>query len=97
MGSNSTERHQENDEKNACLKKNPEDYNLTEEDLRKSLRLGSEGNEELKKLIIRTQTHEASIFGSNVHFNRKRMELESLIECKGMHALWFVLLSSGNH
>ena len=84
---NSSERHRASDQKKLCLRKNLEDENLTEEDLRKILRLGLEGNEEFQKLISHMQTCNSNIVGRNDYFHAKRMELESLIECEGMCTL----------
>ena len=82
---NTSERHQVNGQNNVYLRKNPEDDNLTEDYLRKILRPGSEGNEEFQKLFSHMQICNSNIVGSNAYFHRKIMELESLIECKGMH------------
>ena len=43
------------------------------------------------------QTRNVNFMGSNDYFHMKRMDLESLIEHKGMITLWFDLLAAGNH
>ena len=68
---NNSERHRVNDRKILCLKKNLEDEILTEEDLRKILRVGSEGNDEFQKLISRVQTCNSNIVRSDDYFHRK--------------------------
>ena len=79
------------------LRKHPEDDNLSEEDLGKIVRPRSEGNEEFQKVSIRMQTYNSIIVGINAYFHRNRMELESLIEHKGMCTLWFTLSEADNY
>ena len=94
---NTSDTHRVNGQKNVGLRKNPEYDHLNEENLRKMLLPGSEGNEKFQKLLNRMQTCNFNIAERNASFYRKRIELESFIEHKGMHTLWLTLSAAGNH
>ena len=91
---NINERHRINDQRNIYLKKNPEDANLTENDLRNLVR---DNGEEFKKLTNRMQTFNANIVGSNAYFWNKKKELEALMDQEGMCTMWFTLSAADNH
>jgi hypothetical protein len=91
---NTAERHRHNSQKSVYLNKNPEDDNLTEEEL---IAMVNERGPKLEKLIGRMQIFNANICGSNAYFNKKRRELNALIEQEGMCTLWFTFSAADNH
>ena len=69
---NINERHRINDQQNIYLKKNPEDANLTENDLRNLVR---DNGEEFKKLENCMQTLNGNNVDSNAYFWNMKKEL----------------------
>ena len=71
---NTVERHRHQTQKSVCLKNNPGDQNITEEELREII---SEGGSDFERLIGRMQTYNANIAGSNAYFNKKKREVHA--------------------
>ena len=59
------------------FKKKPEDNNLTKEALWSIL---NDNSKELENLFARMQKFNTNVVGSNVHFCKRRSELEALIK-----------------
>ena len=91
---NRAERHRCMSQKLVYINKNPEDDNLTEEELQSML---DEGGSKLEKLVGRMQTYNSNISGSNAYFNKKKRELHALIAQEGMCTLWFTFSAADNH
>ena len=88
------ERHRLNGQRDVYLQKNPEDANLNENKLRKTV---GDNGVELKKLVNRMQTYNSNIVGSNAYFYGKRRELETLMDQEDPCTIWYTLSAADNH
>ena len=67
---NTAKRHRINSQRNVCLKKNPADDNLTENELRD---ITNERSDKLNELLGRIEKFNSSIVGSNAYVYKKEM------------------------
>jgi len=91
---NTAERHRFNGQRQVFLRRNEGISNLTVEQLRDIV---NNNGDEFQAIIRKMHVYNANILGSNSYFYKKRKELESLIEAKGMPTCWFTLSAADNH
>ena len=91
---NTAERHRFNGQRQVFIRRNEGVSNLTIENLRNIVQ---NNGEEFNAIIRKMHVYNANIVGSNSYFYKKRKELESLIEAKGMPTCWFTLSAADNH
>ena len=91
---NICERHRSITQRNVFLQKNKEDADLTEDQLREII---DEGGDRLQTLLGKMCRYNANVTGTPSWFYQRKMELEALIEHKGMCTWWFTLSAADNH
>ena len=91
---NLAERHRVNTQKSVYLKKQPQDANLTVEELTKIVQ---ENGPEFKAILGRMNTYNSNINGSSAYLFQRRMELEALMQQEGFCTLWYSCSAAENY
>ena len=91
---NTAERHRVNTQKDVYLKKNPQDANLTAEELTEII---NENGDRFKALLGRMNTYNRNINGSPAYLHQARKELEALMEQEGFCTLWYSCSAAENY
>ncbi|MFM8622001.1 MAG: DUF6570 domain-containing protein, partial [Holophagaceae bacterium] len=93
---NTTERHRFNGQKRICMSKLPDRLvGMNIDELNEFIRQGDP--ERMRAVTSKMQMFSANIVGSDAYFSKKRRELESLMQEKGMPTLWFTFSAADNH
>ena len=92
---NTVERHRFQKQKQVYMDKNPEDVNLTADEIQTMIDNNDQNS--LQKIMSKMSVYCGNMLGSDAYFSNARKELESLMEGKGMPTLWFTFSAADNH
>jgi Helitron helicase-like domain at N-terminus/PIF1-like helicase len=93
---NTVERHRFQQQKRVCLDKLPNQVtSMNIDELNSFIARGD--LEGVRAITGNMQMFSANILGSDAYFSKKRRELESLMQQKGMPTMWFTLSAADNH
>ena len=90
---NTAERHRINQQKEVYLQKNPDDANLTFEELKETI---EEGGEEWKSILARMQSYHANINGSAAYMHNEKQNLDTMMDQGGTSHFWWSFSQADN-
>jgi hypothetical protein len=85
-------RHRTLDQSKVYLKQNPQDANLTIEELKSSIRSGDASN-----ILSRMSAYSSNLTGSDAYWHKRRCELEATFEQKEPATVFFTFSYADNH
>ena len=92
---NTVERHRVSGQRQVYWKKNPEQANMSQEEIQKIL--DDKDEEKIRSIMSGLSMYSGNILGSDAYFSRARKELEAMFDCLGMPTCWFTFSMADNH